>query len=131
MKILPSAMIDYSESYDAPLSIPQGAAEGRLSFFGAGVRLGMASIFDQAVVSATNFATMLIIARLCTKEDMGVYYLGWTLVLFIVAAQGNLISVPYTMYCLRREGQSLASYSGSTLVHQLLASALAIICLSA
>jgi O-antigen/teichoic acid export membrane protein len=130
MKIMPRAMIDYSESYDAPLSVPQDAAQGRLSFFGAGVRLGMASIFDQAVVSATNFATTLIIARLCTKEDVGVYYLGWTLVLFIVAAQGNLISVPYTMYCRRREGQSLASYSGSTLVHQLFTSGLAIFCLS-
>ncbi|MGA2797336.1 MAG: hypothetical protein ABSE63_07160 [Thermoguttaceae bacterium] len=122
-------MIDYSESYDAPLSMTQGSAPGRLSFVGAGVRLGMASIFDQAVVSATNFATTLIIARLCTKADVGIYYLAWTLVLFIVAAQGNLISIPYTIYCRRREGSSLASYSGSMLVHQFFTSALAMICL--
>jgi O-antigen/teichoic acid export membrane protein len=129
MKTPPNAMMDYSESYDAPLSITQGAAPGRLAFVGAGARLGMASIFDQAVVSATNFATTLIIARLCTKADVGIYYLAWTLVLFIVAAQGNLISVPYTIYCRRREGSSLASYSGSMLVHQFFTSALAMFCL--
>ncbi len=129
MKTSADAIIDYSESPEAPLSMIEGAAPGRLSFVGAGVRLGMASIFDQAVVSATNFATTLIIARLCTKADVGVYYLAWTLVLFIVAAQGNLISVPYTIYCRRREGRSLASYSGSMLVHQLFTSALAMLCL--
>lgn len=129
MKTSADAIIDYSESPEAPLSMIEGTAPGRLSFVGAGVRLGMASIFDQAVVSATNFATTLIIARLCTKADVGVYYLAWTLVLFIVAAQGNLISVPYTIYCRRREGRSLASYSGSMLVHQLFTSALAMLCL--
>ena len=82
-------MIDYSESCDTPLSMTQSAAPGRLSFVGAGARLGMALIFDQAVVSATNFATTLIIARLCTKADVGVYYLAWTLVLFIVARKGT------------------------------------------
>ena len=91
----------------------------------------MVSIVDQAVVSATNFATTLIIARLCTKADVGVYYLAWTLVLFIVAAQGNLISVPYTVYCRRRDGRSLVSYSGSMLVHQLLTSIVAVLCLTA
>ncbi len=91
--------------------------------------MGIVSILDQAVVSATNFATTLIIARLCSKADVGVYYLAWTLILFIVAAQANLISVPYTVYCRRREGQSLASYSGSMLVHQLLTSVLAVLCL--
>ena len=126
MKTLTSAMIDHCEPYDTPLSLPGDAASERPSFVGQGLRLGAASIFDQAIVSATNFATTLIIARLCSKEEVGVYYLAWTIILFVVAAQGNLISIPYTIYCCRREGQSLASYAGSTLVHQLAISLAAI-----
>ena len=131
MKTPTDAIADYSASSEAPLPATRSAAPGRFSFVGDGTRLGMASIFDQAVVSATNFATTLIIARLCTKADVGVYYLAWTLVLFIVAAQGNLISVPYTVYCRRRDGRSLASYSASMLVHQLFTSVVAVLCLTA
>ena len=126
MRTSNDSTIDYSASPDTPLSLATDAAPGRPSFEGNAARLGMASIFDQAVVSATNFATTLIIARLCDKADVGVYYLAWTLLLFIVAAQANLISVPYTMYFRRREGPSLASYSGSMLSHQAFTSALAV-----
>ena len=48
--------------------------------------------------------------------------------MFLIAAQGNLISVPYTVYCHRHSGQSLAEYTGSTLIHQLLMSLAAVAC---
>ncbi|MGW8256187.1 MAG: lipopolysaccharide biosynthesis protein [Thermoguttaceae bacterium] len=101
------------------------------AFVGRSSRFAVTSIFDQGVVSATNFATMLIIARLCSKADVGVYYLGWTIILFLMGAQGNLISIPYTMHCRRREEESSASYAGSTLVHQLCVSFFAIVCIFA
>ncbi len=91
------------------------------------LRKGMFSIFDQSVVSGTNFLTMVIIARACSQAEVGVYALAWTVVMFLAAAQSNLISIPYTMYCHRRDGDSLAKYGGSAIVHQLLLSAAAMV----
>ncbi len=88
----------------------------------------MVSIFDQAIVSGASFLTTLILARSCTQDEVGAYWLAWTVVLFLTAAQGNLISVPYTMYCRRRSGPSLAEYAGSTVAHQLITSAVAVAC---
>ena len=92
------------------------------------VRPGVFSIIDQAIVSGANFLTTLIIARTCSQEELGVYALAWTVVLFLAALQCNLITVPYTMYCHRHTGRSLAEYSGSTLVLQMMASLVAMAC---
>ena len=92
------------------------------------LRMGVYSIFDQGVVSGTNFLTTLLIARTCCRAELGFYSLAWTMVLFLTAAQGNLISVPYTIYCQRRSGAGLAEYAGSTLVHQLITSLVAVVC---
>lgn len=88
---------------------------------------GAFSIIDQGLVSATNFTTTLVLARLCSQAELGVYYLAWTVVLFIVALQNNLVSIPYTIYAPRREGRSLHTYSGSSLVHQMATSLMAVL----
>jgi O-antigen/teichoic acid export membrane protein len=92
-----------------------------------GLRGGAAAIFDQAVVSATNFCTAMAIARFCSKEELGVYYLAWTAIIFLSSVQCNLISIPYTMYWNRRGTDRQASYLGSTLVHQGFTSLLAML----
>jgi O-antigen/teichoic acid export membrane protein len=92
------------------------------------VRPGLYSVFDQGIVSGVNFFTTLMLARSCSQEELGAYSLAWTVVLFLAAVQGNLITVPYTMYCHRRSDASLAEYAGSTLAHQLFTSLAAIIC---
>ncbi|MCE5267503.1 MAG: hypothetical protein LLG00_06415 [Planctomycetaceae bacterium] len=92
------------------------------------VRTGAFSVFDQAVVSGSNFLTMLILVRACSQHEVGVYSLASTIVMFLVAAQSNLISVPYTVYCHRHSGEALAEYKGSTFIHQLLTSVAAVAC---
>ncbi|MEN6459146.1 MAG: hypothetical protein ABFC63_09460 [Thermoguttaceae bacterium] len=92
------------------------------------VRGGVYTIFDQAVVSGSNFLVMFILVHGCSQSEVGVYSLASTVVMFLLAAQGNLISVPYTVYCHRHSGQALAEYTGSTLVHQLLTSLAAAAC---
>ena len=92
------------------------------------LRKGLLSIFDQAIVSGANFITLVIIARACSPAEVGVYSLAWTIVLFITIAQANLITIPYTMYRHRREGEALAEYGGSAVVHQFILSAVAIFC---
>ena len=77
------------------------------------------SLFDQAVVSATGFATSVIIGRLCSREELGVFYLALTIVYFARGIQEQVVSAPYVIYCHARRGEAQALYSGSALLHQL------------
>src|SRR5664280_807115 len=56
---------------------------------------GIISLADQAVASATNFLTGIIIARACSKEELGLYMLGFSLVVFVTDMQTSLIATPY------------------------------------
>ncbi len=99
---------------------PEAPSERRsFAFLNFEISRGAMSIVDQAIVSATNFLTAWAVARWCGKMELGVYFLAWTVVLFVTAAQGNLVSVPYTILHRRRTGDELASYAGSSLIHQL------------
>jgi O-antigen/teichoic acid export membrane protein len=92
---------------------------------------GIFSLADQAVASATNFATGVIIARNCSKEELGLYMLGFSVVLLATDLQTSLISTPYMVYAPRLKGLAHALYTGSTLLHQLsfsLLIAFALIC---
>jgi len=80
---------------------------------------GIISLGDQAVASATNFATGIIIARTCTKEELGLYMLGLSLILLVTDFQTSLITTPYMVYAPRLKGRAHALYTGSTLIHQL------------
>ena len=90
---------------------------------------GMLSLVDQAIVSGTSFITSVIIGRMCSKEDLGIYYLALSIVLLAMAVQGRLVSAPYVVYRNRYQGDALATYAGSALVHQLAISALTIVSL--
>ncbi|MCA9245778.1 MAG: lipopolysaccharide biosynthesis protein [Planctomycetales bacterium] len=84
------------------------------------------SVFDQAMVSGTSFATSIVLGRLCTPEDVGIYFLALSVAMFLVTTQGELISGPYTVFCHGRDEQSLSTYRGSVLVHQFVLTALCI-----
>jgi O-antigen/teichoic acid export membrane protein len=80
---------------------------------------GIISLADQAVASATNFATGIIIARACSKEELGLYMLGFSLIFLMTDFQTSLITTPYMVYAPRLKGKAHALYTGSTLIHQL------------
>jgi len=80
---------------------------------------GIISLADQAVASATNFATGIIIARACSKEELGLYMLGFSLIFLMTDFQTSLITTPYMVYSPRLKGRAHALYTGSTLIHQL------------
>lgn len=92
-------------------------------------RKGVVTLADQAVASATNFLTGVIIGRACTKEQFGLYMLGFSIVLFVMSLQNSLISTPYMVYSPRLKGNEHIRYTGSTLIHQLGLSGLIIIIL--
>jgi len=66
---------------------------------------GLLSLGDQAVASITNFATGVIIARASSKEQFGLYMLGFTLILLVTDLQTSLIATPYMVYA-PRQGKS-------------------------
>jgi O-antigen/teichoic acid export membrane protein len=86
---------------------------------------GLLSLADQAVASVTNFATGVIIARASSKEEFGLYMLGFTLILLVTDLQTSLIATPYMVYAPRLQGRAHAQYTGSTLIHQVVFSLLA------
>ena len=81
---------------------------------------GLVTLADQAVVSLTNFSTSLIIGRSCSKEELGLYVLAWTLVTFTTETLAALITTPYTVLSPQLVDGSRRRYLGSMLVHQLL-----------
>ena len=86
---------------------------------------------DQAVASLTNFFTGLIIGRTCTKEEFGLYTLGFSIVLFFTSMQMALISNPYSIHCPRLKGSlDQARFAGSTMAHQIFLSAISIVILA-
>jgi O-antigen/teichoic acid export membrane protein len=93
------------------------------SLAGLGKRLnGGLALVDQGIVSATNFATGLIIGRSCSKDELGLYMLGWTLTLIATEISAALITTPYTVFSPTLDTSRLRKYRGSMLVHQCLLS---------
>ncbi len=82
-------------------------------------RKGTLSVFDQGIVSATNFFTGVIIGRSCTKEEFGLFTLGFSLVYLILGMQHSLISLPYTMLSPRLTERERFLYRGSALIQQI------------
>ena len=45
------------------------------------------SILDQALVSGTSFVTSVILGRCAGREDLGIYYLALSVILFVRGLQ--------------------------------------------
>ena len=83
------------------------------------IRKSALAIGGQGMVSCANFLTGMIVGRLCGKEELGLYSLGFSLVVFVSELQMSLISTPYMVYSPRLKGDKHAEYTGSSLIHQL------------
>ncbi|QDU81308.1 hypothetical protein Pla110_30490 [Polystyrenella longa] len=77
------------------------------------------SLFDQGLVSGTNFLTMVIIGRSCLAEELGVFHLLMTVILMSFLFQDALTSAPYRIYLRKKTQPEQETYSGSLFVHQL------------
>lgn len=86
------------------------------------------SLVDQALLSAVNMCTTVIIGRTCAKQQLGLYASGYSLVLFLTAVQTALISVPYTISSPRLKGEAHRVYKGSTLLQQAALSTVGMLC---
>lgn len=116
----------------ATLDVPAHDSSPAASF-GRGalmnVLLGSAtlSVMDQAVISATRFAVCVLIGRLCGQDQLGIYYLAASILVFAQGVQDQIIRAPFAVYCPQRKGRVLRIYTGSLLVHQLILSAICVL----
>lgn len=83
---------------------------------------GLFALCDQGLVSATNFATAVIIGRVSGKAELGVYTLAWTLMTLATDVSGMLTTTPYTVFSPQLNRSRRRRYLGSILAHQLLLS---------
>ena len=76
------------------------------------------AVGDQAVVSAANFATSVLVGWAAGKAGLGVYGLAVSLILFVRGVQEQIVYGPYLVFCHSRKGRRLARYAGSVLAHE-------------
>ena len=86
-------------------------------------------IVDQGVVSVAGFATSVLIGR-SNPEELGVYFIAWSIVYFIRGFQEQMISVPYTIFHHKHK-DGLAGYRGSCMIQQFGLTTLAFLFISA
>lgn len=81
---------------------------------------GLLAIVDQGVVSATSFATVLILGRLLSQETLGIYHLTIGLFFFLQCISDQLVNLPFLIRQSRLAPSRVLRLSGSVFVHNLL-----------
>lgn len=82
--------------------------------------LGSITIADQVVVSGVRFLTTVLIGRFCGPDELGVFCVGFTLVVLGGCFVDCLLTKPYSVFIQRRRANSRRRYAGSTLLQLLL-----------
>jgi O-antigen/teichoic acid export membrane protein len=88
-------------------------------------------LVDQFMVSGASFLTAVLIGRNCSENELALYALAASTVVFANSLQLSIISVPYSIRGTRLSETDRPGYAGSTLVHQVLFSGLWAVCLLA
>ena len=82
--------------------------------------VGIWGLSDQALISATNFATMVLLARALGPASFGSFVLVYTVLLFATELQGALVTQAHNVLGVGRAGSSYAGYTRSTAISQML-----------
>lgn len=96
----------------ANLSLRERLAVVGRYWFGATARKAVVALADQVIVSGGSFFTTVLIGRLCGPRDLGVYSLAFAIVVMLYTIQQSLVTVPYTIYVHRLQGESRQGYTG-------------------
>lgn len=80
-------------------------------------------LMDQALVSGTNFATLVIVGRSLGRKELGVYVLLYSVVIILLEVQNSFIASPYTLEVAQGDRATRTRLNGDAL---LLSSALAL-----
>lgn len=78
-------------------------------------RKGAWGIADQALISATNFITTVLVARGISPHEFGLYALAYTGLLFLNTVQSALVIEPHTTLGAPLPGPAYIAYTTDTL----------------
>jgi O-antigen/teichoic acid export membrane protein len=81
---------------------------------------GKYAAIDQAVISLSNFIASILLARLVTPTELGVYVTGFLAIYFIRAIQNGLIIQPLNTMGAVSSEQEFKPYFSAALIQQLL-----------
>lgn len=70
------------------------------------------ALADQGVVSVARMATSILVGRYGSKEELGLYTLGFTLLTLVISLQEALVTTPYTIFVARYPRDQQPSFSG-------------------
>jgi O-antigen/teichoic acid export membrane protein len=73
---------------------------------------------DQGVMSATNFLTVVVLARALVPAEFGAFVLAYTTLLFANGFQTALVTQPHNVLGQARTGEEYARYTASTALAQ-------------
>jgi O-antigen/teichoic acid export membrane protein len=102
-----------------PLRETAGTLAGSVTVRGA--TQAVQALVGQAIKSLTNFLTSVMVGRACSQAGFGYYSLGATILPLCYSLQAGLIGRPYVVFSPRLGPRARATYTGSTLVHTLIA----------
>lgn len=88
-------------------------------------------VADQAIVSLANFVTMLLLVRIvrggagdaAAAEALGIYGLGWSILVLVYSAAKAVIWTPYTTHAAAMPPGRRAEFTGSVTLHAALLAA--------
>jgi O-antigen/teichoic acid export membrane protein len=89
-------------------------------FSGRGAREGYLASFDQAVISMANFLATVILARMVSPTELGVYGVGFTSLRLIRSIQDGLVIQPINTYGSSMDLPNFRRYVTSASIIQLL-----------
>lgn len=127
-----SRIVKLHEHSNSALVNPDAAAARRGATWDPGKAWGCAvklltkehvySLIDQALVSGTSFLTTLLLARFSNAGELGVYAIGISVLVSLLAFQDSLVLQPYT---IQRNSSGLhpADHEGASLLFSAFASA--------
>lgn len=89
-----------------------------IGLFGETTRKALLALVAQAIVSGTNFLTTVMIGRYCGLEELGVYALGFAVLLGLSVIHESLLWSPYAVFSNRLRESERGAYAGNLAVLQ-------------
>jgi O-antigen/teichoic acid export membrane protein len=90
---------------------------GRL-LAGQGLRAGVWALADQILISASNLATTVLLARALGPSEFGVFAVAYTVLLLGNSLQSALVTQPHNVLAATRQGEDYVRYTTATAIGQ-------------
>lgn len=77
------------------------------------------ALVDQGFVSLNNFVTFILVSKFCSRDDLNLYVLAWSIFNIFRVIQERGLAAPYFVFAHDKD-QQRDSFLGSSLIHQAL-----------